>query len=286
MQIICLSVRIYKQFPPTKAEKNQKYKRDELHQKYSGQQQRGISTPSDYPIIFIFSSQRGEEYGYDDHWTEEGIFVYTGEGQEGDMEFISGNKAIRDHMKNRESIFLFEKEEPNIYRFIDEMIYLDHEFDVGLDKNGEERRIIQFKLGRVSELDLDMEDEIKTSESQSLNDLRKNAIASSSASSNATERKVKARERSQKIKEYALKRADGKCEFCEENAPFFNSKGEPYLEVHHLEKLSDSGPDHPEWVAALCPNCHRESHYGRNKENINDILKEKVQDKENNMEEE
>jgi 5-methylcytosine-specific restriction endonuclease McrA len=44
-------------------------------------------------------------------------------------------------------------------------------------------------------------------------------------------------------------------------APFVTEAGEPYLESHHIRRLSDSGPDDPLWVAALCANCHRRAHY-------------------------
>ena len=37
---------------------------------------------------------------------------------------------------------------------------------------------------------------------------------------------------------------------------------EPFLEVHHVKSLSDGGEDTLDNVIALCPNCHREKHYG------------------------
>ncbi|MBR1296652.1 HNH endonuclease signature motif containing protein [Bradyrhizobium sp. AUGA SZCCT0042] len=61
-----------------------------------------------------------------------------------------------------------------------------------------------------------------------------------------------------------LKRAAGICESCAKSAPFFKSNGEPYLEPHHTRRLADGGPDHPRWVAAICPTCHREIHHGQN----------------------
>jgi 5-methylcytosine-specific restriction enzyme A len=36
----------------------------ELHGRYGGQQQGGISTPTGYPIIFLFTGASGEMYGY------------------------------------------------------------------------------------------------------------------------------------------------------------------------------------------------------------------------------
>lgn len=60
-----------------------------------------------------------------------------------------------------------------------------------------------------------------------------------------------------------LLRANGFCERCANEAPFTRAKdGTPYLEVHHKIRLSDGGEDTVENAIALCPNCHRELHFG------------------------
>lgn len=59
-----------------------------------------------------------------------------------------------------------------------------------------------------------------------------------------------------------LRRANGCCEGCSASAPFATPQGRPYLEPHHIRRLSDAGPDHPDFVIALCPNCHRRVHHG------------------------
>jgi 5-methylcytosine-specific restriction protein A len=59
-----------------------------------------------------------------------------------------------------------------------------------------------------------------------------------------------------------LERANGHCERCRNPAPFLRSDGTPYLEVHHSIGLADGGPDTVANALALCPNCHRELHYG------------------------
>jgi bifunctional DNA-binding transcriptional regulator/antitoxin component of YhaV-PrlF toxin-antitoxin module len=60
-----------------------------------------------------------------------------------------------------------------------------------------------------------------------------------------------------------LRRANGRCERCQEVAPFNRkSDGTPYLEVHHETPLSQGGHDSIENAIALCPNCHREVHLG------------------------
>jgi len=60
-----------------------------------------------------------------------------------------------------------------------------------------------------------------------------------------------------------LERANGKCENCNNKAPFIRRKdNSPYLEVHHKITLADNGDDTVENAIAVCPNCHRELHFG------------------------
>lgn len=66
--------------------------------------------------------------------------------------------------------------------------------------------------------------------------------------------------------EEALARADGVCGGCKSSAPFIRaSGGTPFLEVHHKIPLSEKGLDSIDNAIALCPNCHREAHFGENR---------------------
>lgn len=69
------------------------------------------------------------------------------------------------------------------------------------------------------------------------------------------------------VRQYALNRAKGKCQLC--NTPGFAlPNGGTFLETHHVIPLSEEGPDHVNNVVALCPNHHREAHFGLNAEAI------------------
>lgn len=71
----------------------------------------------------------------------------------------------------------------------------------------------------------------------------------------------------------ALFRSNGVCEYCQLPAPFLRSSDtSPYLEVHHITRLCDGGPDVLLNVAALCPNCHRLAHHG----DMDGTVKEKL----------
>jgi 5-methylcytosine-specific restriction protein A len=60
-----------------------------------------------------------------------------------------------------------------------------------------------------------------------------------------------------------LFRAEGQCEGCKKPAPFVSkATGDPYLEVHHITPLAQGGDDTVDNAWALCPNCHREKHFG------------------------
>lgn len=60
-----------------------------------------------------------------------------------------------------------------------------------------------------------------------------------------------------------LLRAKGVCERCKKPAPFNRrSDGTPFLEVHHWIHLSNGGEDSLSNSGAICPNCHREVHFG------------------------
>lgn len=61
-----------------------------------------------------------------------------------------------------------------------------------------------------------------------------------------------------------LLRANGCCERCGSLAPFNRTKdGSPYLEVHHIIQLAHGGEDAVSNAQALCPNCHRYLHFGK-----------------------
>ena len=68
--------------------------------------------------------------------------------------------------------------------------------------------------------------------------------------------------RDKKVRVAVLRRAKGKCEFCGEPG-FITRSGGRYLETHHVIFLANEGEDRLTNVIALCPNDHREAHFGK-----------------------
>ena len=79
-------------------------------------------------------------------------------------------------------------------------------------------------------------------------------------------------ERDPKVKAFVIQRANGYCELCKNIAPFKNKNEEWFLEVHHLTFLALGGEDTIYNAVAVCPNCHRELHYGINAEEKKNYL--------------
>lgn len=74
---------------------------------------------------------------------------------------------------------------------------------------------------------------------------------------------VKTYKRNPDVVAEVLINAKGLCGSCGKGAPFTRKKDNtPYLEVHHIKQLAKGGEDTVENAIALCPNCHREKHYG------------------------
>lgn len=59
------------------------------------------------------------------------------------------------------------------------------------------------------------------------------------------------------VRKHVVERAQGRCQLCGCEAPFKDSDGRPYLEVHFVIPFREGGSDSPDNLVALCPNCHR-----------------------------
>jgi 5-methylcytosine-specific restriction protein A len=234
----------------------------DLHEPYGGGRQSGISTPKDQPFIFLFTGESGEQHGYEDGWDADGVFLYSGEGQLGDMQFVRGNRAIRDHATDGKDLLLFQSLGKGLgVRYLGSFACAGWLNGSGVDRDGQLRQVIVFQLVPQENA---TEPELVGPSSRSLDALRVAAYQAATPSSAATSGGAKRSyyERSQAVRQYVLARAAGICESCGKPAPFSRPDGTLYLEPDHIRRVSDGGPDHPRWVAGICRNCHREIHFG------------------------
>ena len=275
--------------------KGERFKRTFLHDSYGGQAQSGISTPKDHNFIMLFHTPNGKEHGYYDKWdADDDFFHYSGEGQKGDMEFKNGNKAVRDHIANEKQLHLFFALQPQdvlekrkgFVEYQGEFVCAGYHYDSDPESG---RRVIIFELFPVEkEISTVEEPEQKNIREEvehwSQGKLRERAMTVAVSSRTSRETKRDYYYRSETIKQYAHSRANGICEACEKPAPFLTINNTPYLEVHHIYRLADGGPDNPYCVIAICPNCHRKAHYSNEAEHFNKRLAKIARQKEGEIE--
>ena len=126
------------------------HRRKDLHDIYGGNRQSGIASCADYPYVFLFSAPTGEEFGYQDGWVSPDDYVYTGEGQHGDMDLRRGNRSILDHQENGKQLHLFELRKAGEYTYLGEFEFRSYEYVRGKDALDHDRQIIRFHLTPIA----------------------------------------------------------------------------------------------------------------------------------------
>jgi 5-methylcytosine-specific restriction enzyme A len=150
-------------------------RRQDIHDRFGGQRQSGIVTPSEYPAVFIFTG-RGTPHGYADEWSADGTFRYFGEGQKGDMTLTKGNKAVANHAVDGKDLLLFDMLGGGRVRFRGSFNCAGYSFEDGKDSSGNIRKAIVFHLVPVAEEGSELETPPPPT-SISLEELRKRAMA-------------------------------------------------------------------------------------------------------------
>jgi 5-methylcytosine-specific restriction protein A len=239
----------------------------------------GIRPSNKTKTVIVISNH--VESLYDDKWID-GVLHYTGTGQQGDQTIDSGNnKTLNEASVKGFEIHLFEvfEEAKYVYQGIVEQCKEPYQ-KLQPDKNSDVRNVWIFQLRpRQGEpILIEVDEKIKNKKIAT----RLKNLSADKIKLLSNKKKKKARstqvlttryERDEYVVLYALKRANGICELCENSAPFKTKDDLAFLEVHHIIYLSKDGPDTVDNVAALCPNCHRKMHL---LENHSDIKKLKI----------
>ena len=207
---------------------------------------------------------------FDDRWIDD-IFHYTGMGQIEDQDInFAQNKTVAESRSNGVDIHLFEVFEDRKYIYQGIVSLADEPYqEIQQDSNGRDRKVWMFPLklndgeqpAIIPQETLDRKNKEleKKSKKRTTNEL-KSRVENAPEIPGVRSVLTKQYERNQDVVELAKRRARGKCELCEKDAPFQKKNGEPFLEVHHVIWLSRRGSDTIYNVVALCPNCHRKMH--------------------------
>jgi 5-methylcytosine-specific restriction protein A len=230
-------------------------------------------------VIVTSGGRHGKRAGYQDGKNEDGSWSYVGQGSKGDQDPNQFSNSLLTNQQR--SVLLFSTKEPNskeakqrgnhkkTYKFEGIFEVLSSELIYPTEGTRSGDQLVAYNLIPSNNIfnDFEVEAAVPLKHGANLADLAKKIKDGQKTNQPRKRLTVQEyRERSLLVKTYALLRANGICELCQKPAPFVSDAGIPFLEVHHIFRLADDGPDDPENVAALCPNCHREAHFGINKE--------------------
>ena len=261
-------------------ERGRVYRRDELHHAWDGatrvQQQGGILTPVEAPLVIVVTGEEGGQYGYDDYWD-------------------AGRRVplLRRRPGRRHGVCPWESRAPGSLR--ERRGGPPFRAGVGrpaIRRTDGLRRLLRARRrprsqrrpygARSCSSSLRSTTSSRsraTSERRVPRPTRAGRCRSTSSATAHHERSgisrtrarqsVRTYERSEDLRVYVRRRADGRCEGCGSPAPFMTARGHPYLEPHHTRRLSDGGPDDYHHVIALCPTCHRRVHHAGDGESYN-----------------
>lgn len=299
------------------------YRGEEIYRLFGGQRGTRIRTPRAMPLVLLFARREfrvneqhpgsggdclkepscdhgraslGEPSGCcdgvaasgtpvrlepEDGWNDDGFYHFRGERQ---MQFVRGNRAVRDHARDGKLLLLFEEASPGgrsmkerVWRFVGPMECAGYYF--APSQSG--KAAIIFRLApvclrrslrpallascdRTKEVRGPVPSAVTGRRGLEFLATRQRAIAASAESArpghHGSARSWLAN--SLRVQSYVLDRALGFCEACGRPARFQDSRGEPYLEAHYLLRPYDSGVDPIHFLAACCPECHSRIHCG------------------------
>lgn len=199
---------------------------------------------------------------YRDVW-KNGILHYTGMGKVGDQ-VLEGNQngTLYYSDTNGVEVHLFEVLKKKVYTYKGVVKLADEPYmSKQPDDNGKIRDVWMFPVMPVSE---EVRSQLREPTEQEISVLSDKELARYSAVKNINIKPKKTEtvvyHRDPYLKQMVKRIADGKCQYCGNDAPFVDKQGEPYLEAHHVVRLADGGKDSIDNMVAICPNCHRRVH--------------------------
>jgi 5-methylcytosine-specific restriction enzyme A len=203
---------------------------------------------------------------YEDRW-EGDVLHYTGMGKNSHQDInFSQNRTLNESNTNGIDVFLFEVVKEREYIYLGQVILCDDPYqEQQPGEDGQMRKVWIFPVKPINNegvflltknlIKQNYIEKQKKAKRMSTTDIKNKAILTGKKNTSKRNSVVKTYERNPYVIEFAKRRANGICQLCEKSAPFYNKEGEPYLETHHIDWLSNGEEDTIENTVALCPNC-------------------------------
>jgi len=212
-------------------------------------------------MVLVSDRTRG---GYIDIWKGK-ILHYTGMGLEGDQQLSRENKILYESPKTEISLHLFEVFVAGEYIYQGQVTLAEKPYQ----SRQRGRKVWIFPVSLVGEKQSFIIPEVLAIKEQEVKEKRASKLSAQELRKRINKRTRRRQNRyvltrqyvrDENVAEYVRRNADGVCELCKNIAPFNKLDGHPFLEMHHIEWLSQGGEDTIKNAVALCPNCHRKMH--------------------------
>jgi 5-methylcytosine-specific restriction protein A len=276
--------------PPQVGEKF--HNRKDIWKLFGGQYQQGVMKFPGEDYVNVFFKEDGP---YPDEIdAETGIIEYRGKGLKGEQKLTAGNKYLEEARLSKSPARFWFRPAGGMWEFKSWVTVFDRENIEEEDVQGNlAMRYLWFLVPVVSEhKELWPQEVLNAPISQiSPNEINlvKNprnlltdyARIAKELENNPTTLNTNQKPRTpqpkrrKRAKDIVIARAQGICENdkCSGMPPDVKNDGTPIFQVDHIVQLSDGGPDQPDNMIALCPNCHAAKTLGKERSEMTVRLK-------------
>ncbi|MBE3014315.1 HNH endonuclease [Microbispora sp. NEAU-D428] len=253
-----------------------------IYEAHGGQRFAGIG-PLEDGLTCLFSDEKGP---YSDRRIPgTGLIEYRGDGLVGDQRLTGGNSTLYECQRQRVAVRYWHKPHDEPWRFETWAVVVDRRRVWGKGADHKWRREFAWILAPVNSpfrdtWTLQVQELLAEDDGETHDDTAGTEAPAADNPDDARDRyqkfcdSVASRERhnrgrstrqqsdryfrSAQARLAVLLRAEGRCENpeCTGQPEDLTDKGDPILEVDHVDELAKGGRDHPEAMIALCPNCH------------------------------
>ena len=266
--------------------------RKDIWKLFGGQYQQGVMKFPGEDFVNVFFKEDGP---YPDEIdTETGVVEYRGKGLKGEQTLTAGNRLLENARLSKSPVRFWYRPVGGAWEFKSWATVFDRENIEEEDVQGNlAMRYLWFLVPVISEHKELWPIEVLESPVNPISptevSLIKNprnlladyARIARDLENNPTSLDFNPKPRSpqpkrrKRAKDIVIARAQGFCENdnCSGMPPDVKKDGTPIFQVDHIIQLSDGGPDQPDNMIALCPNCHAAKTLGGNRSEMTARLK-------------
>jgi 5-methylcytosine-specific restriction protein A len=258
--------------------------RTAVYQAYGGDRVAGIIRFPGDDVVNVFSDADGP-YA-DDPPTLAAPFGYRGEGLSGPQRVDTGGNALLEAARiARAPVRFWYRPTGARFTFLAWVVVLGRAWVAGIGQDGQQRPELEWRLVAVpgpspqhwpSEVAAAVEEAAVTVDEDPVPPPEAQPAPSYAALIARINQRGQPRRpngvvradyaRSAAARRAVLMRSGGRCENprCTGMPAELTRRGQPILDVDHIQDLAKGGDDHPRNMVALCPNCHACKTRGRN----------------------